>query len=117
MLLVAVTVNSASGMMQNGAPTTSVFDPAPPTMPTVVDEPQAVIALVPVMWNSGPDGSVAPATEATAAVTPGGASTLKNPGTQEFVIDEHNHWFPVFRLIYGVNGWFVGVQAPDGLTS
>src|SRR6185312_16852163 len=112
MLFVAVTVNRPSGMMQNGAPTTSVCDPPPPASPTVVLDPNAVIVLLPVMWNRGPLGLVAPATEATAADTPGVAAVLKNPGTQELLTVEQSHWFPVFRFTYGVYSVFAAVQAP-----
>ena len=84
MLFVAVVVNVPSGITQKLVPPTAVA-----FMPTGI--PQAVIAFVPVIWNSGPLGVVVPATEATAVVTAGEKSVFWNPGTHVFVIVEHNH--------------------------
>src|SRR5437868_1891323 len=71
------------------------------------------MALVPVTWNSGPEGRVAPATEATAAVgaAASGTSELLNPGTQAPVTDEHSHCAPVSTFTQGVVGVFAAVQA------
>ena len=48
--------------------------------------------VVPVMWNSGPDGVIV---DADAIVVVGtddtGTRGLLNPGTHVFVTDEHNH--------------------------
>lgn len=68
----------------------------PPTKPIGIVNP--VTALVPVMWKNGPLSAVAPATEATAAVTSCGAELLPHPGTQLLVTELHSHCSPVFVL-------------------
>src|SRR5690348_11195806 len=75
-----------------------------------------VMPVVPVTWNSGPEGRRA-AAEATSAVVPArppGAPErgLFHPGTQVPVFEEQSHCAPVLTLTQGVTSVAEPVQAP-----
>jgi hypothetical protein len=50
-----------------------------------------VMAEDPLIWKSGPLGTIAAVAELTAVVAWAGADVLPNPGTHVPVMLEHNH--------------------------
>src|SRR4051794_9839347 len=99
-------------VVQVKAPSGITTKQPPSWKPTGAVKP--VTAAVPVTWNSGPEGRIAPAALATAAVGAIGAVVLPNPGTQLEVRVEQSHCEPVLVLTHGVTNVLAVVHPPEG---